>query len=277
MKTQYIDSHAHVQFSAYDQDRREVISRAHEADVQMVNVGTQYSTSEAGITLARENPGEMWATVGFHPGHTDSDSHHDPWEISEKQQEQFDYATFLELARSPEVVAIGECGLDYYRADRGQGIADRVRDQQIKIFQQQIELAKEVRKPLVIHCRKAFSDLIEILNSELRILHSPAGVVHFFSGSLDEARQLIDLGFSLGFGGVITFARDYDEVVKNIPLDRMLLETDAPYVAPVPYRGKRNEPAYIIETTKKIAELRTETLEKVAEATTENAKKLLGI
>ena len=151
-------------------------------------------------------------------------------------------------------------------------------ERQREVFRQHIELANEVKKPLVIHCRNAFRDLIQILDSCFKIHDSRlAGVVHFFSGSWEDAQKLLDLGFFLGFGGVITFARDYDEVVKKVPLDRLLVETDAPYVAPVPYRGKRNEPAYIMETVERIAELRRITVEEVAEKTTENARILFAL
>ena len=270
-----IDSHAHIQFPAYDEDRDIVIRRALAAGIGMVNIGTQYSTSADAIQLAEKYAEGVWATVGFHPNHLDANAHHDIQELREPGQEQFDYARFLDLARHPKVVAVGECGLDYYRIkDYGSGNGERQRE----VLRQQIELAKEVEKPLIIHCRSAFGDLIPILDSCFKIHDSrPRGVVHFFSGSWEDAERLLNLGFYLGFGGVITFARDYDEVVKRAPSDRLLIETDAPYVSPVPYRGKRNEPAYVIETAKKISELRGVVLEEVAAITTANAQKMFGI
>ena len=210
-----IDSHAHVQFAAYDADREAVIARAREGGVGIVNIGTQHSTSSDAVQLARQCPDSVWATVGFHPSHLDSDAHHDPNELSERVRETFDAGKLRELAYHPTVVAVGECGLDYYpRADSGQRIADSVRQAQKEIFRLQIELALEIGKPLVIHCRQAFPDLIEILKSYfLNPKSDRNGVVHFFSGSWMNAENLLDLGFYLGFGGVITFARDYDEVV----------------------------------------------------------------
>ena len=276
-QSQIIDSHAHIQFPAYDEDRDAVVSRARDAGVGMVNVGTEVLTSRLAIEVAERYGEGLWATAGFHPSHLGADTHYDPWELEAKNQGSFEPDAFRELARHPRVVAIGECGLDYYRGERGRGARDSVRGRQIDIFQQHIELAKEVGKPLVIHCRQAFADLITILNSELRMLHSPAGVIHFFSGSWDDAKRLMELGFFLGFGGVVTFAREYDDVVRQAPLDRILVETDAPYVAPVPYRGKRNEPAYIVETVKKIAELKGIDGDEVAAATTANAKQLFGL
>lgn len=312
MNLRLVDSHAHVQFPAYDQDRGEVIARALEAGIGMVNIGTQSQTSADAVALAARYPAGVWATVGFHPNHVTRDTYHDPWELREKQPEEFDISKFRNLALHPKVVAIGECGLDFYRSPKGQR-AEVIGQRQRDVFLAQIELAREVRKPLVVHCRNAFSDLISILDSCFKIhpvttctpipsrwgggknqlgsLEAPAlrpgcngvhdlrlaGVVHFFSGSWEDARKLLDLGFYLGFGGVITFAREYDEVVKKAPLERILVETDAPYVAPVPYRGERNEPAYIVEAVRKIAELHGVSRERVTTQTTANARTLFGI
>ncbi|MBI4132705.1 MAG: TatD family hydrolase [Candidatus Sungbacteria bacterium] len=270
-----IDSHAHVQFPAYDADRDEVMQRAHEDGIGVVNIGTQYSTSEDAVRLADQHPGWAWATVGFHPNHIDHEAHYDPQELRERSPEVFEIEKFRNLVHHPKVVAIGECGLDYYRIRNYEsGIMER----QKEVFRHQIELAKEVRKPLVIHCRSAFTDLVRFL-TPITLHPTPYGngVVHFFSGSWEDAQNLIDLGFYLGFGGVITFARDYDEVVTKAPLDRILVETDAPYVAPVPWRGKRNEPAYIVETVKKIADLRSIRYDEVARVTYENTKRLFRI
>ena len=298
MQISLIDSHCHVQFSAYDQDREAAVEHALEAGIGMVNIGTQFQTSADAVALAARYPDGVWATVGFHPGHVSRDTYHDPWELRVKQHEVFDVEKFRKLASHPKVVAVGECGLDYAhfartRSERLQNGAsaeaagggglpqeemERLKRQQQQVFVQQIELAKELKKPLVIHCRNAFRDLIQILDSCFKIHDSrPAGVVHFFSGSWDDAQKLLDLGFYLGFGGVITFARDYDELVKNVPLDRLLVETDAPYVSPTPHRGRRNEPAYVVETVKKVAELRDISPEEVAVRTTENARALFGI
>lgn len=266
-----IDSHTHVQFAAYDADREAVIARALAAGIGMVNIGTQFSTSRGAVTLADQHPDCVWATVGFHPGHLDPVNHHDPQELRSSEPEAFDIEKLRGLAADPVVVAIGECGLDFYRMKN-----QELRIKQEEVLRQQIELAQELKKPLVIHCRKAFSDLLRILHSYSFILN-PSGVIHFFSGSWDDAQKLLDLGFSVSFGGVITFARDYDDVIKKIPLDRLLVETDAPYVAPVSHRGKRNEPAYIVETVKKIAELRGLTFEEVAARSVENTSRIFGV
>ncbi len=147
----------------------------------------------------------------------------------------------------------------------------------MRAFDQQILLSRELQKPLMIHCRNAFGDLVEMLEERKDKLNSIPGIVHFFAGSVEDARHLLDLGFSFSFGGVLTFARDYDEVVKFIPIENIVLETDAPYITPVPYRGKRNEPSYIVEVAKKIAEIKQISLEEAAERTTSNARKLFGV
>ncbi|MDP3999699.1 MAG: TatD family hydrolase [bacterium] len=274
------DSHTHVQFSAYDNDREEVIKRAREAGVKMICVGTQFSTSEAGIKLAEKYPDDIWASVGFHPNHAVSEGwHHDPDEQSEARPEKFDSDQLEKLALNPKVVAIGECGLDYYRI-RNDELG--IKNKQKEVFLAQAEIAQKLNKALMIHCRSsvlkspegksiktddAYEDLFNLMtNNQLPITK----VIHFFAGSLEIAKKLLNAGCYFTFGGVITFTRDYDEAIKYLPLDRILLETDAPYVAPEPYRGKRNEPAYVVEVAKKMAEFKGVSLEKVAEATTQN-------
>ncbi|MBI2024165.1 TatD family hydrolase [Candidatus Giovannonibacteria bacterium] len=269
----FFDVHTHVQFAAFREDFQDVISRALENNVWMVNVGTQKETSEDAIRLAHEYAEGVWATVGLHPIHTEV-SHHDEQELGggeaaksfTSRGEDFDFDIYKKLASDPKVVAIGECGLDYYR------LLDDSKKKQKEVFIKQIELAGEIKKPLMIHCREAFGDLIDIIKSEIvNLKFSSPGIIHFFSGSKDDAKILMDLGFSFSFGGVVTFAKNYEELVRYTPLDRILLETDAPYVAPVPYRGKRNEPAYVAEVAKKIAEIKGVSLEEVAEVTTGNA------
>lgn len=269
-----IDSHTHVQFPVYDADRAEVISRALESGIWMVNIGTHRASSEAAIKLAEQYPEGVYASAGFHPEHI-GNRFHDAWENKEEYREVFDPEAFQKLVSHPKAVGIGECGLDYFRIT---GDELRVKEEQRKVFIQQVQLSKEVKKPLIIHCREAFPDLINILNSYFVPHNSePAGAVHFFSGTPEEAKKLVDLGFYLGFGGVVTFAKAYYDTVSQIPLERIVLETDAPYVAPVPYRGTRNESFYLDAIAAKIAEWKGVTIEEVARATTENAKRLFNI
>ena len=268
----FFDVHTHVQFAAFKDDRKEVLERALKNDVWVVNVGTQRDTSESALELAEKYPEGVWAAVGLHPIHADK-SYHNAEELGggeaalefTSRGEEFDYDYYKKLAENHKVVAIGECGLDYYR------LSADTKKKQKEIFEKQIALSNEIKKPLMIHCREAFADLIEILSEQRS---SVAGIVHFFSGTTENAGKLMDLGFSFSLGGVLTFARDYDKVVKYIPMGRILLETDAPYVAPVPYRGKRNEPSYVIEVAKKIAEIKDLTLEEVAVLTFQNAERI---
>jgi TatD DNase family protein len=176
------------------------------------------------------------------------------------------------LAKHPKVVAIGECGLDYYRLD-----PDSIAKQRI-VFESMIDIANEANKPLMLHLRNgsdksAYNDAFEIIKSRARV----KGDLHFFAGSIEEAKLFLDLGFYFSFTGVVTFTHDYAAVIKFLPLDRIMSETDCPYVAPKPYRGKRNEPAYVIETVKAIARIRGEDETTVARQLAENARYFFGI
>lgn len=270
----FFDAHTHVHFPAYDEDRKEVLARAKDAGVRMITVGTQISTSESAIEFARNNPGVVWATVGFHPSHFAENWHYDENEQAEASPEYFDIEKIKALASEKEAVAIGECGLDYYRLDPEDGAS---KNRQKKAFMEQIYLAKDLDKPLMIHCRNAFGDLIEILEANRDALLEYPGVIHFFSGGLEEAQALLDMGFAFTFGGVITFNEDYAEVIKTLPLEAILSETDAPYVTPAPYRGKRNEPAYVVEVVKKLAELKGKTTEEMAQIIAKNVERVFAI
>lgn len=272
----FFDSHTHVHFPTYDADREEVIKRAKEAGVKMLCVGTQAASSQAAVELAKKYPGEVWAAAGFHPNHFASAWYHDKKEQAESEKEKFNALDLLKIAQNPEVIAIGECGLDYYRLTS----PDVEKTGQKEAFVAQIKIAEQVNKPLMMHIRPsqstddAYLDALEILKAEK---FSGGKISHFFVGSPEVAKKMLEAGFSFTFGGVITFARDYDEVIKCLPIGNILLETDAPYVAPAPYRGKRNEPAYLPETARKIAELKGVSAEELAEATFQNALRIFKI
>lgn len=251
------DSHTHINFKDFDDDRDAVIARCLADDVWMINVGSDVLNSQKAVDIAHQYARGVYASVGIHPNDAGDAG---------------DFSMIERMAADEKVVAIGETGLDYFRiADQESGIKEK----QQALFIKHIELAKKVRKPLIIHCRDAHKDLLSILNS-LFVIHdsSPKGVMHFFCGSAKEALAYCDLGFYISFSGVITFARDYDEAVRAVPLDRILVETDAPFVAPVPFRGKRNEPHYVEYAARKVAELKGISFEEVAEQTTKNARKL---
>ena len=274
-----IDVHTHTHFAAYENDTPKVINRALEGGVWLVNVGTQRDTSKGAIEIAEKYKEGVYATVGLHPIHT-SESYHDEKELGggeaakafTSRGEELDRDVYIELASHEKVVAIGECGLDYYRLD------ESTKEKQAEAFITQMEVASTVGKPLMIHCREAFPDLIKILkDNKNKLIKGRAGITHFFTGTPEHARELKELGFYFSFGGVVTFTRDYDEAIKEIGIDRIVLETDAPYVSPEPFRGKRNEPAHIKYIAEKVAEILGEDLTKVEEQTTKNARFVLGI
>lgn len=263
------DVHSHINFLAYDQDREAVIARAKEAGVKMVAVGTQISNSEMAISLAEKYPNDVWAVVGFHPHHASSAK----WHLDKKEQKRaepeiFDLERLRQLSKSDKVIAIGECGLDYHRLEILKDEAEKIKNRQREVFLKQISLAEELGKALMIHCRPSFGsddaymDVLEILQKER--VQAPV-VMHFYAGSLSVTKKLVEAGFYFTFGGVLTFTGDYDEIAKHIPLDRILLETDCPYVSPQSHRGERNEPAFIWETAKRMAELKNESLDSLAE------------
>jgi len=256
----YFDIHTHVNFKAYDEDRNEVIQRAFDAGVWHTNVGTQIDTSKKAVEIAEKYEEGVYATIGLHPVHT-AESYLDKQEIGSPAEalakeggdksvatraEQFDFSAYKELAEHKKVVAIGECGLDYFRLE------EDTKKIQKDAFEAHIELANEVGKPLMIHVRNAYEDTLEILKSVSKV---PSNI-HFFAGDIQIAKQFLELGSTLSFTGVVTFTTDYDEVIKYVPLDRIMSETDAPYVTPKPHRGKRNEPSYVQYVAKRLAEIK---------------------
>lgn len=269
MKYKYIDTHAHVNINAFKEDCREVIGKCHEEGIALINVGTQVDTSRRAVEIAEEYDSGVYAIVGLHPVHT-SASYHDEKELGENMKtftsrgETFDKDYYRELCKSDKVVAIGECGLDYYRLESD------TKEVQQKAFIEQIELANELNLPLMIHTRDAkgnsesakaeagvgniYDDVYEILREHAKV----RGNIHFYAGSWEQAKKFFELGFTISFTGVITFAKDYEEVVRNAPLEMIHAETDCPYVAPVPYRGQRCEPWMVKEVYKKIAAIRGE-------------------
>lgn len=272
-----IDIHSHINFNAFKDDADVVIQRTLDADVWTILVGSQIDTSRRALEYTEKYPDGIYAAVGLHPIHL-FEEHFDPSETDKTagvtgfttRPEVFDYDDYFDLARYPKTVAIGECGLDYYRGRD----SDEVKRVQKETFRKQVSLAREVKKPLMIHCRNAYEDVIQILKEEKA--EEIGGDIHFFAGSWEVAKQFLDLGFYLSFTGVITFARDYDEVLKNVPMDRVMVETDAPYVTPVPHRGKRNEPMYVEFVAKKIAEIKKLPVEEVFRQLVENTRKCFG-
>ncbi|MEK9170476.1 MAG: TatD family hydrolase [Patescibacteria group bacterium] len=276
-----IDTHCHLQFPVYDSDRGAVIGRAHEAGVKMIVAGTQISTSQAAIGLAHKYPDDIRATIGFHPSHAVIEGwHHDKYEQEEKMAEKFDIQKLKELAVDSKVVGIGECGLDYYHLVESQKVpacrqAGKVKSMQKEVFMEMAGLAADLKKPLVIHCRPskdsndAYLDLLEMLKNRGDIEFK---ILHCFSGDLEIAKKMVDVGFYFTLGGIVTFLDKknknkgaYDEIVRYIPIERIMAETDSPYIAPVPHRGKRNEPSFVVEVVKKLAEIKNIPLDDLIE------------
>lgn len=258
----YIDTHSHFNLSQFDDDCDEAIARMEAHDTATICVGIDYESSKLAVELAHKHA-SIWAIIGQHP--TD-------W------GREFEKNLFEALADKPKVVAIGECGLDYYR-DR-----DRIgKEEQKKLFQMQIALAVEKNLPLMLHIRAqagtmdAYDDALVILQQYKEHHPTMIGTAHFFAGDTRIAQAFLDLGFYISFAGPITFARDYDAVVRMVPLDRILSETDAPFAAPEPYRGTRCEPWHVVETVKKIAEIKGVSIGEAQATLVENAKTLFRL
>lgn len=281
----YIDTHTHVNIRAFKDDAEEVIKRAHDAGVAVVNIGTQIDTSREAVAMLDRFPQDVYAVVGLHPSHTYSHDYVDEDEVvSKTQEEKFDAKLYRELANNPRVVGIGECGLDYYRLPDDRDHAE-IKQLQRTAFDEQIKLSLELDKALCIHCRPsdgtldAYMDLLEIVkevkaqNPQLRF------EVHCYTGDAVTALKFVELGGYIGLNGIVTFDKTTrsKEVVEAVPLENIILETDAPYLTPKSQRGKRNEPSFLPEVAEKIAEWKNVTIEEVATQTTANAKKLFKL
>jgi len=248
-----IETHAHIDDPIFKNDFDAVIERAKENVKYILNVGIDLDTSQKSIDLSEKYEDFIYAAVGVHPHNAQYYS-----KIVESMLKK--------MAANPKVLALGEIGLDYYR-----NISDK--DSQIRAFRRQLNLAKDLNLPTIIHCREAEEDTFRIVSEE----NVKNGVFHFYAGDLDMAKKLIDKGFYLSFGGVVTFKKaDRLKIIENIPIDRVLLETDCPYVTPSPYRGKRNEPAYIKYVAEKIAEHLKISINDLARITNKNANQLFG-
>lgn len=256
-----VDTHAHLNFKPFDKDCAQVMERSFSNGVKfIINVGSQFATSKKAVELA-ESHRNLYAAVGLHPIHAGD--------------ETFDFEEYKKLAQNKKVVAIGETGLDYFHIRER-----RLKKLQKEVFLNHIKLAQELDLPLILHCRggkkesnKAHEEILEILK-EGKINKA---VIHCFSANLDIAKEFLAMGFYVGFTGIVTFAKELDEVVKEIPLNKILAETDCPYLAPVPYRGKRCEPWHVKFTIEKIAQIKRINFSEVERQTEQNAINLFGL
>lgn len=289
-----IDTHCHVHFRAYKDDMHEVIKRSLDKGVAMITVGTQKDTSKKGLEIA-EQYDNLWATVGIHPNHLCKQDFIDDQELDPEDQqviktrcETYDHETYLALAQHPKCVAIGEFGLDYFHIPEGLDRDEVIVDQK-KNCRLHFDLATEANLPVALHTRDAHDEQLEIIREYIdQNKLQQRGVVHCFTGTLKEAMAYIDLGFMISVTGIVTFKARAKErlesglsplqdMARQIPLESLMIETDAPYISPEPLRGKRNEPWHVIHIAKKIAELKNISYEEVSEATTKNAERMFGI
>lgn len=252
-----VDVHAHILDACFENDLDEVVKRADDSRVRKIICSAyDLSSSQKAVEIANKYE-KVYATVGIHPENLDGVNFD-----SDKNE-------LCQLAENKKVVAIGEIGLDYHFTSEN-------KDLQKEIFEKQIQLANELNLPIVVHSRDAMGDTIELLKKNKPKKES---LMHCYSGSIESAKILINLGFAFSFGGVVTFknAKNVVEVVKNLPMDKILLETDCPYMTPVPFRGQRNEPKNVVYVADEIARIKSLNIEEVAKITTENAKRIFGI
>lgn len=252
----YIDTHCHLNLDAFNEDYKEAVERAKTAGVGViVNVGADYKSSKRAVDIAKEFP-NVYATVGMHPG--------------DSRDEFYNEKKYADLLYSKKVVAIGEIGLDYFSS----GQIDK--PAQIELFKKQIDMAIKYEKPVVVHCREAYTDMVEVLKTYEKL---PKTVMHCYVGNLADAKIFIEMGLYLSFTGIITFNKneELNEVIKYAPIEKIMIETDAPWLAPVPHRGHKNEPAYVVEVAKKIAELKGLMLSEVETQTTKNALEFFAL
>lgn len=280
-----IDTHAHVNFAAFKEDAESAIKRALDRGVWVINVGTQIDTSRQAVEMAEKFTEGVFAVVGLHPVHTYSQELDEEETHFRTREEHCDTSTYRSIALNPKVIGIGECGLDYFRLPSDvdiQGIKQGQKD----AFIQQIKLAKELNKTLVIHSRSskgtddACLDILRIMKQELGIRNEQLRfVLHSYTGSPEVAQEFIKIGGYISFNGIITFDKtgNMEKVLSVVPNDRIVLETDCPYLTPVPMRGKRNEPAYVQYVAGKVAELKGLSVDEIAVVTTSNAKRLFQV
>jgi len=273
------DSHTHLNLAAFDKDLEQIIQKNKQENVFVINIGTCLETSKKAVAIAKQYE-NCWATVGLHPSHTG------PMKVDKnelntinfnsefKNPEVFD-GNFEILLQEPKVVAIGECGLDYsYLKDFSKKDQEKYQEAQKKEFKKQIQIAKKYQLPLSLHVRNLYEQALFILEGEE---YKGQGVFHFFTGNLSQAKMIIDKGFLIGLSGVITYSSEMDRVIEAILLKKILIETDAPYVAPIPYRGQRNEPIYVREVAKKIAQIKKLSQEEVERVTFQNTVELFKL
>ena len=277
-----IDTHAHVNFNAFKDDADEVIRRSLAAETLMILVGAEYKTSKRALEYANKYETGVYAAVGLHPVHlSEVKAKGEDYDFS-SQQEDFSYDVYEKLAQFKKVVAIGEIGLDYYHINQGADSAAAKRKQR-EIFLSQLKLACNLRLPVIIHCRQAHDDMMEILNVFKKNFKDSLpkdkawGVMHCFSGDEELAWQYFKLGLNISFTGLITFSAQWDDLIRKVPADKIMIETDCPYMTPEPFRGQRNEPVLVKKVAERIAAIKNLSFDRIAELSTANARRLFNV
>lgn len=279
-----IDTHSHINFNQFKDDAGEVIQRALSSDTEMIVVGAEHKTSRRGLEYANKYERGVYAAVGLHPLHLQKITAEE-----EKEQvkfdtrgEEFNYDNYFKLANFDKVVAIGEVGLDYYHINLSDDL-EKIKKKQQEVFTKQLLLAREMDLPVIIHCRVAHLDMLNLLKefkqkyASLLPSDRPWGVMHCFSGDEDLAWEYFNLGLMVSFTGLITFSKQWDDLIRKMPSDKFMVETDCPFMTPEPYRGQRNEPALVKYVAQRMAEIRKTSAEKIADISTQNAQAFFEI
>lgn len=294
MGSMFIDTHGHVNFNAFRDDSDAALKRALENDTWVIMPGTQYSTSRRAVEMAERYDQGVYAAVGLHPIHLgeqrkvdvmevqSQESGQESWMIFETRSEEFDIEKYRELTKSKKAVAIGEFGLDYYYRPKGKAKLEAFKAKQREVFLAQLKLAEESQLSIILHCRVAHDDMLDILNTVYKMQNTALrGVVHCFTGTVEQAQKFMELGLYLGFNGLILkdvpALPNPEEVISFIPLERIVLETDSPYLIPPMAAAERNEPTFVKYVAEEIARIKKVSVEVVAEATTQNAKTLFAL
>lgn len=277
-----IDTHAHVNFNAFKDDADEVIRRSLANDTWMILVGSEAKTSKRALEYANKYEKGVYAAVGLHPLHTYAQkAWGDDYNFTARE-EDFSYDVYEKLAQFKKVVAVGEIGLDYYNIDVTADAA-AVKQKQKEIFLKQLSLANNLKLPVIIHCRQAHDDMLAVLKAfkkdhkESLSKDKAWGVMHCFSGDEELVWQYFSLGLNISFTGLITFSAKWDDLIRRVPNDKFMVETDCPYMTPEPFRDNRNEPILVKRVAERIGEIKNLSFERIAEISTNNARKLFNI
>jgi len=281
-----IDTHCHLNFNTFKDDWRQIAGQSLAKNIWLINVGSQSTTSERAIKIAQEFDRGVYAAVGLHPSHLfEMEIDEDEAQFASRAEE-FDYDFYKNLAQDGKVVAIGETGLDYHYVPKGVA-KEIVREKQQQVFSRHLDLADELDLPVIVHARETYDEIFDIAKKNIDGgKNKKRGVLHCFLGDWPTARKFLDIGFMISFTGIITFAPKKSqadihaaimETVKEIPLDKIMVETDAPFLSPEPHRGKRNIPQYVEFVAHKIAEIKKISYEQVAETTTKTARQFFNI